>query len=87
MKTPNYSFAMWLLYSTCRLVVSNCRQKLSDFASFSAAYTDAMLDSLLAEVDSAEAMPSEEARSQDHSQLLEELKPLFRTSAALVSCT
>jgi hypothetical protein len=78
MKTPNYSFAMWLVYATCRLVVSNCRKKLADFVSFSAAYTNEMLDNLLLEVDSAEAMPSEEARAQEHSQLLEELKPLFR---------
>ncbi|MEP7171590.1 MAG: hypothetical protein ABI855_19620, partial [Bacteroidota bacterium] len=78
MKTPNYSMAMWLLYATSRLLISNCRRKILNFQEFSIAYTEAMLDSLLNEVDSAEALPSEEMRAQEHSQLLEELKPLFR---------
>ena len=78
MKTPNYSFAMWLMYATCRQVISNCRTKLLSFWEFSASYTDEALDLLDAEVNAAEALPSEEARAQEHSQLLEELKPLFR---------
>lgn len=79
MNTPNYSAAMWLLYATCRLLISNCRRKLSDFAEFSAAYTDELLDTLSAQVDQAESLPSEEVRAQEHSQLLEELKPLYKT--------
>ncbi|MEO5571897.1 MAG: carboxypeptidase-like regulatory domain-containing protein, partial [Bacteroidia bacterium] len=79
MKKPNYSLAMWLLYGTCRQLVRNCRAKLAKFQEFSpATYTDAGLDLLDDEIDAAEALASEEARALEHSQLLEELKPLFR---------
>jgi hypothetical protein len=58
--------------------VSNCRRKLAKFQEFSPTiYTEAALTALESEIDSAEALPSEEARALEHSQLLEELKPLF----------
>lgn len=79
MKKANYSVAMWLLYQTCRQLISNCEKKLSEFAAFSAAYTVAFLTGLKTQVDDAEALPSEEARAMEHSKLLEELKPLFKT--------
>jgi hypothetical protein len=78
MKNANYSFAMWLMYATCRQIISNCRVKLPDFQSYSSIFSEDMLDNLDSEVDSAEAMASEEARALEHSHLLVELKPLFK---------
>ena len=71
MKNSNYPTAQWLMYATLRLLISNCRNKQSEFLSFSPAYNDTFLSNLNLEVDSAEALPSEEMLAQEHSQLLD----------------
>ena len=76
--TPNYGTAQWLLYQTGRQLIANGRLKQVEFLEFSASYTDEFFDSLEAEIDAAEILPTEEARALTHSELLQELKPLFR---------
>ncbi|HNR20769.1 MAG TPA: carboxypeptidase-like regulatory domain-containing protein [Bacteroidia bacterium] len=79
MVRPDYNTAQWLTYATGRLIVSNCRAKLENFSEFASSYNEDFLDALLAEIDAAEALPTEEQRAQLHKQLLEEMNPIFKT--------
>lgn len=63
MTTANYNCNTQELYSAARLGWDSCSEQLTDFASFKAKYTAALITAKLAEIDNAANLPDDQARA------------------------
>ncbi len=61
-----YPGSMSTMYETGRIIIQNCKNEQATFAAFKPMYTVAYFDSIIAAIDAAQAMPSEEARALEH---------------------
>jgi hypothetical protein len=65
----NYPTSQSVNSIVLRLLWESCRENLPEFAAFKAKYTDQFIDDRIAELDAADALPSEEARALAHIRL------------------
>lgn len=79
MKNSKFNCAMGLMYLAVRKMWQNCKLNITEMHNFKNKYTDAFCDARIAEVDAAEAMPTEEARAAAHSMLRLELMTIGKT--------
>lgn len=74
MKTSIYRVSQSALYQVCTLIILNCKSRVSSFTAFSAIYTTAFLDAIIAAIAAAEALPSDAERALAHEMKRSELK-------------
>jgi hypothetical protein len=73
MSTKNYPTSQAALYIILRLMWQSCLTNILTFAGFKAKYKATFIAARLAEIDAAEALPSEEQRSFVHKQKRDDL--------------
>lgn len=72
----SYSYSMSVLYQSIRIILLNAKNNLAALALFKSKYTQAYIDALIAELEAAEVLKSEQARSAEHESLRVELRGL-----------
>lgn len=79
MKKSNYGIAQSVLYQTCRIILTNCKNNLTAFTAFASFYTVSFIADLEKDVENAEKMPSEQARALEHEKLRQEMVAIGKT--------
>ncbi len=70
----NFNFSMAVLYTVCRLAWQNCLNNIAVFSARKGFYTAAFIAARMAEIDSAENLPDEQARDDAHESLRVQLE-------------